>query len=53
MKVEKQYLLKLEIKKEGCRNAPLSLIEGRGNGKKGKEGQKGGIYKIIGALTVF
>jgi hypothetical protein len=29
---------------------PSALIEGRGNGKKGKEGQKGGIYKILGAL---
>jgi len=29
---------------------PSDLIEGRGNGKKGKEGQKGGIYKFLGAL---
>ena len=32
---------------------PSDLIEGRGNGKKGKEGQKGGIYKFLGALIVF
>jgi len=37
-------------KERGAAVHPSDLIEGRGNGKKGKEGQKGGIYKILGAL---
>jgi len=40
-------------KGRGAAVHPSDLIEGRGNGKKGKEGQKGGIYKFLGALIVF
>lgn len=45
MRIGKVFLALLRNKKKrGAAVHPSKLIEGRGNGKKGKEGQKGGIY---------